>query len=251
MAGHSAAFESAVELANQGDQARAELLLAESVKSVVARHGPRSREAAEAHNEVGLFLLRLGRDAEAVAPLRAACALEFPGDEAATGNRLAFLLNLGRALDRSGESEEAERILNEGLIARERLYGRDHPGFAFGLEPLAEVLLRRGKLAEARAAIVEAVQILLACEHRRFATAAALQAEVLKSIDPNARVFGFLEPLEDEELATVVEAVIKRRGMAPPLARRRALEELSEVLAEELGPRHELRTRVMAELAAT
>ncbi|MHB8879104.1 MAG: tetratricopeptide repeat protein, partial [Myxococcaceae bacterium] len=199
----------------------------------------------------GLFRLVHGRDAEAVAPLRAACALSFPGDEAATANRLSFLLNLGRALDRSGASDEAEKVLREGLIGREALYGRNHPGFAFGLEPLAEVLLRRGRIAEARAAIVEAVQIFLDCEHRRFATAAALQAEVLKTIDPGARVFGFLEPLEDEELAEVVEAVIKRRGLAPPVARRRALEELSEVLAEELGPSHTLRTRVLAELAAT
>jgi hypothetical protein len=40
-------------------------------------------------------------------------------------------------------------VLREGLAGREQLYGQGHPGYAFGLEPLASVLFRLGKTDEA------------------------------------------------------------------------------------------------------
>jgi hypothetical protein len=67
-----------------------------------------------------------------------------------TAGPLSYRLNLGMVLRMAGRLDGAETELRHGAEDRLAFYGREHPGYAFGLEPLAEVLLQRGNASEAR-----------------------------------------------------------------------------------------------------
>src|SRR6185295_17182089 len=63
-------------------------------------------------------------------------------------DRLTYLMNLSQLLAVAGRLDEAAQVADEGLAGRERFYGVDHPGYAFGLETIAEVALARGDYDE-------------------------------------------------------------------------------------------------------
>src|SRR5687768_7695044 len=136
----------ALELIREGKTVEAEELMVDAVLEAERRHGAESPQAAEAHNELGTVLLNVQDFQGAVQAYRHACTGPMPAGGQPLKDRLTFLMNLGMALQYAGQLEQAEQVLRQGLEGRERLYGPEHAGYAFGLEPLGALLLRRGKL---------------------------------------------------------------------------------------------------------
>ena len=98
---------------------------------------------ARAHNNLGLALFRLGRDAEAISHYRTSIAIE-PGDQGTHSN-------LGNALDRLGRTDEA--------IAQYESALRIQPDFAPALFNLAKALYRQGRTEEAIARYLEVIRV--------------------------------------------------------------------------------------------
>src|ERR1700754_71100 len=126
------------------------------LQTATAQFGHGSVEWASALCDFGNALLGTGQPERAADCFRQAASVK-PRDDESRKERLTYLTNLGVALSWAGRQREAEKELRRGLKERLAFYGREHAGYAFGLEPLAELLRQRGKLREARQLAEEAV----------------------------------------------------------------------------------------------
>jgi tetratricopeptide (TPR) repeat protein len=206
--GTSAAFAEAVTRVRAGDAAGAEAVLRQALRAVRERSGASSAACANAHYELASFFQATGRLRDAVDPFREACAID-ARDEEGRRSRLTYLVQFGELLAQIGELEEAERVLRDSLAGRAAFYGKEHAGYGFGLEPLADVLLRRGAIDEARARCDEAWKIFAANGHERIATALALRAEIAKVVDRASPGFLRMEA-EDGLFEALLRAVFDR-----------------------------------------
>src|SRR5262249_52325265 len=149
----------------------AEELVRQAVQAAERQSGPHSPAHASALNDLATVLLYLREPQRAVQALRRACAVYAPDDPQAGRDRLAYPLNPGYALTAAGDLDEAEQVLRDGLDGRRLFYGREHAGYGFGLEPLADLLLRKGKADDALKLADEAVGNFWSAGHARVATA--------------------------------------------------------------------------------
>jgi tetratricopeptide (TPR) repeat protein len=234
----SPAMTRALELLRAGQTVPAEEILVRAVQEAEQRTGPESPETASAYNDLANLLLHIGNPREAVAAYRRACAGPMPTPEQARRDRLTYLMNFGMALQQAGELDEAEQILREGLAGREQFYGIHHAGYAFGLEPLATLLMRRGKFDEALAAFDETVANFQRNQHPRLVTALALRAECLRRAGRPGPLFPGIEGLSNETVQGIVEHVVGRFREAEPGILSPVLQALLPALKARFGPDH-------------
>jgi len=221
-------LERAIELARRDETVKAEELLVAAIHSAERRHGAGSAEAASARNDLAILLMNLGQARRAAEALRSACDGPRPSSRSALKDRLTYEMNLGYALEASGDLDGAEQAFRNGLDGRADYYGREHPGYAFGLEPLAALLVRRGKAIDALPLFEEAVQNFWRSDHPRLAGALALRAEALKAAGDPTPPFAGLDGLSDSTAGNLVHAVLERSNEAPADAYRRVLADLLE-----------------------
>jgi tetratricopeptide (TPR) repeat protein len=237
--GPTPAMSRAIELLQKGDTVQAEEVLLEAIQDVEDQVGPDTPEAATAHNDLGTLWVYLGQHRKAVDTFRRACAVDIRDDIQATRDRLSYLLNLGKTLEHLGELDEAEKVLRQGLKRRQGFYGREHPGYAFGLEPLAELLLRRGKPGEAELAINEVVTNLWNNAHPRIAAALALRARILHTNQSPRQPYADLDALPNPIIEDLAQHVFQQVDAEQPTAvDRKVLHDLLELLTRRLGEEH-------------
>ncbi len=119
--------------------------------------GPDHPDTAESAHRLAQALLQVG-DLDRAEPLvRRALAVQ----EATYGERgiAAVLVTLGTLLDRKGQPDEGLSLIRRGIALHHASYPATHPVNALDAVALAEALLRRGQLAEARTAATEALRI--------------------------------------------------------------------------------------------
>ncbi len=171
------ALERALELLRAGKSAEAEAHMEAARVEAAADHGEESHEHAIAWNGLAAIYALIDDGPRAIEALERAVAIEVDGDEP-TRDRLTFQTNLAEQLHRMGRFDDAENVLHENLAAREKHYGRDHPGWGFGAEPLAATLLAKGNLEAA----LEVAQASVGCfwnsGHPRVGAALALYADI-------------------------------------------------------------------------
>jgi tetratricopeptide (TPR) repeat protein len=204
------AMQQALRFLEAGKTVEAEETVLRAAEEIRGRFGAGSRQDAVAQNELGSVLLHVGQVDRAIAAFRESVSGGPPGDEPAMRDRLTFLMNLGQTLQRAGRLDEAEEVLQKGLEGRESFYGRKHGGYAFGLEPLAEVTFRVGKKDVALDMMNEVVGNFWTNGHPRVAGAIAIRAAMLKAAGKPTAVFGGLEKLPDEIIADIGKQVVSR-----------------------------------------
>src|SRR5437762_189530 len=211
---NSAAMNQAIEHLRRGDTVQAETVRQAYVQQVQQNHGDGSPPHQLALNELGIVLMNARQLGPAVDAFRAACAGPLPENEQDLRDRLTHLMNLGQALEHAGRLDEAEQALRDGLAGREKCYGRRHAGYAFGLEPLAVILMRLGKMDEAVAAIDETVQNFRRNGHPRLQTALAFRAEIYAAAGRPDPLFADVNELPRDMFEEMVNSVLKRFGKA-------------------------------------
>lgn len=190
--GPGPALQMARALLGQGQVAAAQLHMEQAVVEADQAHGVGSFEAHVARGELGALLLYLGDHERAVTCFRQAVAFE-PGDDQERRKRLLTLRGeLAMTLERAGHTSEAAQVYLEGLEQRAAFYGREHAGYAFGLEPYAAFLARRGDLAGALPIAQEAAENLDRNQHPRLAQAVILLAQI-HSLQGHPHPFGAME----------------------------------------------------------
>lgn len=232
------AMQQAVWLLQQGLTVQAEETVVAAAREAAELHGVESHEHAVAQNELGSILINVEQFDRAADAFQAACAGPWPTDEGALRDRLTFLTNLALACQLAGRQDQAEQALRDSVTGRRDYYGADHAGYAFGLEPLGEFLMRQGRLSEALPVIHEAVTNFWNNEHPRIATALALRAEALRMAHADLSPFAHLEGLPDELVAELARSIVGRVDQAEPLVARDLLAVLIDFLPGRLGEDH-------------
>jgi tetratricopeptide (TPR) repeat protein len=230
------ALDEALTLLRDGQLVKAEELMKRTVRRVADEHGENSAEWASAQSDMGNVLLRAQQPAWAAECFRAAVAVPAGDDKQAW---LGYQLNLGIALTLSDRLDEAAETLWKSRAGRREFYGPDHVGYAAGLEPCAEVLLRLGDHKGALEAIEEAVPIFQSAGHQRMASAVALRGVIRQANGQTGPLFPGLADLPDhvvEQVATIA-AVRVRQGIDPDAAYL-LVAHLANALRERLGPDH-------------
>jgi len=233
-----AARQEAIRLAREGETAEAESLMRGHVEQIAKRYGSDSPQYAWAQYDSSSVCLVLGQLPQAIEALKKACQVDAGDDRQATRDRLTFVMNLGELLTLAGELDEAERVLREGVRGREALYGRRHAGYAYGMEPLADVLTRKGKHEEALRLAEEAVAIFAAEGHARVATAMALRAGILAAMGSDRPLFAGVDKVADWQLPDLVDSVVGQVSLQQPDAAQKLLEGLLPVAQKRLGATH-------------
>ncbi|MEO3868235.1 tetratricopeptide repeat protein [Nonomuraea sp. B12E4] len=248
MSGSPTSVDIAFGLLQEGRLIDAEQLLSRELRAVEQRHGHGSAEWASAQCDLGNLLFSSGQLDRAVGHFRSACSNPPMGDQERYRDHLTYRLNLGTALAAAGRFDEAEAELRHNLRERQDFYGREHPGYAFGLEPLADVLLRRGHAAQARQVIEETIGIFWRAGHERVATALAAKAEIVMAAGGGEPAFSDLERLPDGVVEQIALAVTGRTGH-DPVAGKALLTHLVTAMETRFGPDHHATLNALSHLA--
>jgi tetratricopeptide (TPR) repeat protein len=224
-------LDRAVELWQSERTAEGESLLRELVAKSEYHFGRSSLEYEVAMGELAGFLWLVGCQQEAAEIFRSLCWAPMPTDRAMMQHRLTQILNFGEMSIASGNLDEAEQVLQHGLAGRLKYYGRKHPGYAFGLEPLASVWLYRGKLDAALSAIDEAIENFTNCQHERLIGAWVVRAEILKTAGTKNYLFDRLEAADAETIEQFAAKLFARlANFTPPAIGRLLLQDLTRLL---------------------
>ncbi|MEU1841383.1 tetratricopeptide repeat protein [Micromonospora chersina] len=239
--------EVAFALLQEGRIGDAENLMTRELQAAAHRYGQGSPEWASAQCDLGNVLLNADQLDRAVECYRRA-ASAMPRDHESRKDQLTYRLNLGMALRMAGRLDEAEAELRQGVQERLAFYGREHAGYAFGLEPLADVLRQRGDVAGARQVVEEAVANLWRNGHERVASALALRAAIVHAGGTREPLFVGLQQLPDEVVEEVGRVVIQMLDHDDP-ASKPLLTALVAALEERLGVDHQATLNALSALA--
>ncbi len=233
-------LEQAKELFLRGETVKAEELMREAVRKAEADFGKGSAQHATALNELAMILFNLGQFDQAAAMCREACSGPVPPDEQGRRDRLTFETNLGTILEAAGKLDEAEGVLRENVAGRREHYGPRHAGYAFGLEPLARLLLRMGKTDEAVTLADETVAIFRQQRHPRIASALVTRCEAYKAAGKSDPPFAGLEGQSNELIQEMAIEAINRHHEGDLRRLRDVVADLEPVVTKRLGEDHQV-----------
>ncbi|MGC5021288.1 tetratricopeptide repeat protein [Micromonospora sp. DT47] len=239
--------EVAFALLREGRMGDAENLMTRELQAVTDKHGHGSPEWASAQCDLGNVLLNADQCDRAIECYRRAVSAT-PRDHESRKDQLTYRLNLGLALRTAGRLDEAETELRRGVQERLAFYGREHAGYAFGLEPLADLLRQRGDVAGARQVVEEAVANLWRNGHERVASALALRAAIVHAGGIREPLFVGLHQLPDEVVEQVGRVVTQMLDHDDP-ASKPLLASLVTALEERLGIDHQATLNALSALA--
>ena len=141
-------LDRAAELLRAGDATAAITIMRDAARRVAAARGAESPQHAAALYNLASVYMAAGDWPSAATTLETCCAIQ-PVDRQSTKDHLTYLMNLGDTYAEAGELAKAEKVHRDALPRRATFYGTDHAGYAYGLNSLAEVLLRQDRAAEA------------------------------------------------------------------------------------------------------
>lgn len=207
-------WDRAVAAFQDGDLVAAEQILRDAVAATAEAGGP---AFADASFRLASMLGAMGEHLRGAEALRAAAGAELPGDDGER-DRLTYLMNLGEFLTRAGQHGEASTALLASIEGRAAFYGEAHPGYAFGVEPLADLRLREGDADTALALFDQCLHIFWEAGHPRVTSALAGRAYALAALGGS----GLLDPAEqlpDELMPDTISALVQRcEGLPRPAA---------------------------------
>lgn len=247
MTGLSTPIEAAFALLQQGRLGEAEELMTRELHAAAAEHGQGSAAWASAQCDLGNVLLNADQPERAIECYRSATEATRT-DPQTRRDHLTYRMNLGMALRMVGRLDEAEAELRQCAQDRGVFYGRGHAGYAFGLEPLAEVLLQRGDLRQAQQVAEQAMDNFWRNGHERLATALALRAEIVAA-GGTGPLLPDLEQLPDGIVELVARAALNRIGESDAAVHQTVLTGLAAVLEQRLGPDHQATLNTLSMLA--
>lgn len=238
-----AAWDEALAAFHAGELMEAEQVLQAAIASAEATEGSDSLAHGEAWFQLASLLAAMGDHERAIEAFQTALALDLPS-EAGTRERLTYTLSLAESLVQVGQLDAAAEVLREGLNGRAALYGEEHPAYAYGLEPLADITLAQGDAADALSQFDTCLQIFWQAGHPRVAAALAGRAFALAALDAN----DLLEPvahLPDELVSDVIDALLARAERHPDATALTVLE--ATITLAEARCRRRVRDTVVAQ----
>jgi len=174
---------------------------------------------------------------------------QMPTDKTERQDRLAFMLGFGAALGELGKLDEAEKVLRQCLAFARNLNGGQSPSAAVALVPLADVLLMKGKTAEAAKLAIDAYDSLWRLGDPQFTTAVGTRAEALKAKGQTDNAFAELSDLPDEMVAAAISSTLMRAGRGDAARVRAVLADLLKFVDKKYGDGHTVTCDTLAAVA--
>lgn len=245
----SPTLQQALKLHGEGKTADAEHLLRKAAGVAKTKHGSGSHPLSLAYADMARFHFRTGDYKKAATEFRHVCEAPMPADADGRRDRLAFMFGFAAAVEAAGALDPAEKAYRQCVAFARSLFGSNTPGYATTLEPLASVLLRAGKTAEAVQLLDEAYDTLWKQGDPQVAGVIPTRAEALKAAGRADDPFADLADLPDEMVAATVAHAAARPGRGDPPRVRQVLAELLKFVDRRYGDGHPTGTEVLAAIA--
>ncbi len=225
-----AVLNGAMERFQAGDTLQAEALVVEAAEQVRQQRGDQHMLYAAAMFNVACVLCGVGDLSRAAEACRTATAIPAT-DKASQKDRLTYWMNLGDILIRTGQLDEAEQVLRTSLNERKDFYGVDHPGFAYGLAPLADLLIERAKYREALPVAEQAVSIDWKAGNDQVASDLVIRAYALAgAVESTTPMFDEWKELPPKLQQNLLSACIDQSERRTPELSQRVLQSLRSTL---------------------
>jgi tetratricopeptide (TPR) repeat protein len=130
----------------------AEPLVRQALAVIEARRGPDHPMLAAALGPLASVLMRAGRYEEALLDTERAWRILSRNPSVGEPDLLNTMSALGTLYSLTGRPLEAEVFAKQAVSQAEKIYGSDHPRYAYYLKAYAEVLKRQDRKTEAKAA---------------------------------------------------------------------------------------------------
>ncbi|MBC8138513.1 MAG: hypothetical protein H8F28_21745 [Fibrella sp.] len=239
----------ALALLKAGRAVDAEARMRRHIAQVEETLGTTNAKYAEAQAGYASLLQIVGKTDAALEAHRAAQEWEPPlSDKVARKDWLTFVTDFGLALGAADELDEAEATLRRGLQGRLDYYGREHPGYAFGLEPLVTILLRTARYEEALTLQDEVIKNFASNGHPRFLQALVIlsAASVAVGVIPTPLAgFTTSDTGAFEQLASEGPEILTD---IPHPFRQPVLLEIAELVAQHCGEANPARLSLLAQI---
>lgn len=237
------------ELLNRAKCAEAEEVVKKAAREAKKNHGSGSHPLALAYGELGRIHLHTGKAERAAKEFQHAAEGPLPSDPQQRRDRLSFLFGFGAALGELGRYAEAETVLRKCVAFARNVAGGRSALAAVANVPLAEVLLKSGKLAEGIRLATEAYDVLWQLGDPLITFAVGTRAEALKAAGKPTNPFADLAGLPDEMVAAAVATTIARAGKGDTNRIRAVLADLLLFVEKKFGDGHPLMSDVLAAVA--
>ncbi len=197
----SATLQQALELLAQGNVGEAEGIVKKAAMEAKGRHGSGSHPLACAYADIGRLHLQMGEFQKAALEFQHASKGAMPTDAPSRRDRLGFMYGFAEALVRLGKYEEAEKVLRQCVTFVKSLDGPTSAAAIAANAPLAEVILRAGRTADALKLAQESYDALWSLGDLLITRVVPVRAETMKAAGQAGNAFLELAELPDD-LAT-------------------------------------------------
>jgi len=238
-----------LQLLTQGKVAEAEGVVKKAAQIAKGQHGSGSHPLALAYADLARLHMRMGDAERAAKEFQHAANGPMPTDPQHRRDRLSFLFGFGAALGELGRYEESEKVLRQCLAFARNLSGPQSPAAHVALVPLADVLLRAGKTAEAAKLANEAYDSLWQLGDPLFTSAVGIRAETLKASGKADNAFADLADLPDEMVTAAISNTLARAGKGDTGRVRAVLADLLGFVDKKYGDGHPMTCDTLAAVA--
>jgi tetratricopeptide (TPR) repeat protein len=245
----SVALQKALQLLAEGKSAEAETVVTKAAKEAKGKHGSGSHPLACAYADIARVHLRMGEFQKAALEFQHASKGPMPPDEPSRRDRLGFMFGFAEALAGLGQADEAEKVLRQCVTFARRLHGSTSATAAAANVPLADVLLKSGKTADALKLAQETYEALWSLGDPLITFAIPVRAEALKAAGRTDNPFADMSELPDEMVTRAVEGVITRAPTGDPGRVRAVLADLLVFADKKFGDGHAVTCDALAAVA--
>jgi tetratricopeptide (TPR) repeat protein len=245
----SAALQRALELLAAGKPAEAEAAVTKAAKETKGKYGSGSHPLACAYADIARLHLRTGEFQRAALEFQHASKGAMPADEPSRRDRLGFMFGFAAALVGLNRLDEAEKVLRQCATFSKSLNGPGSPAAAAALAPLADVLLKAGRTAEALKVANESYEALWTLGDPLIADVIPVRAEAFKAAGSAENPFVDLGYLPDEIIEPAVAGVLARAPAGAAGATRAVLADLLAFAEKKFTDAHPATRDVLAAVA--
>jgi tetratricopeptide (TPR) repeat protein len=233
----------------QGEEDEGLKVVRKAAQKAKAKHGSGSHPLARAYGDMARYHFRMGEYARSAQEFHHASNGPMPSDKGERQDRLAFMFGFGAALGELGNLEDAEKVLRQCLAFARNLNGGQSASAAVALVPLADVLLRAGKTAEATKLANDAFDSLWKLGDFQFTKAVGTRAETFKATGRTDDPFADLSELPDDMVNAAIATTLERAGKGDAVRVRTLLADLLEFVDKKYGDGHTVTSDTLAAIS--
>jgi hypothetical protein len=225
------------------------MVVKKAAMAAKAKHGSGSHPLAVAYADIGRLHLHMGEFGKAAVEFQHASKGPMPADAPSRRDRLGFMYGFAEALVGLTKFDEAEKVLRQCVTFAKNLHGPTSAAASAANAPLADMLLKAGKTADAMKLAQDSYDELWRLGDPLIIAVIPVRAEVLKAAGRADNPFTDLGDLPYELVNNTVAGVLSRAPTGDPGRMRAVLADLLAFADKKFGDGHAVTSDVLAAIA--